>query len=59
MPMPLAKGIKTKGLKYKLDYEDLEFGIREGTLNTPISNEIKIEFASGDLLLFKKHFHLN
>jgi thiamine pyrophosphokinase len=59
MPMPLAKGIKTKGLKYKLDNEDLEFGIREGTLNISDCKEIKIEFTSGDLLLFKRHFNRN
>ncbi|MFA5404140.1 MAG: thiamine diphosphokinase [Ignavibacteria bacterium] len=57
MPMPLAKGITTRGLKYELENEDLEFGIREGTLNISDDKEIKIEFTSGDLLLFKKHFH--
>lgn len=57
MPLPLAKGINTKGLKYKLENEDLEFGIREGTLNISESREISIEFISGDLLLFRPHFH--
>jgi thiamine pyrophosphokinase len=57
MPMPIAKGITTSGLKYKLDNEDLELGIREGTLNISESNCINIEFTSGDLLLFKRHFH--
>lgn len=56
MPMPVAKGITTKGLKYKLSDEDLEFGIREGTLNTADGNSISIEFKEGDLLLFKRHF---
>jgi|WetSurMetagenome_2_1015567.scaffolds.fasta_scaffold98206_2 thiamine pyrophosphokinase len=59
MPMPIAKCITTKGLKYKLENEDLEFGIREGSLNVSESSNITIEFASGDLLLFKRHFHKN
>ncbi len=59
MPMPFAKGIKTKGLRYKLDNEDLEFGVREGTLNKSKNGEIEIEFESGDLLLFKRHFQPN
>jgi thiamine pyrophosphokinase len=57
MPIPSAKGITTKGLKYKLENEELELGIREGTLNKSEGNEIEIEFVSGDLLLFKRHFH--
>lgn len=57
MPMPLAKGVKTHGLKYKLNSEDLEFGTREGTLNISDGKIITIEFDSGDLLLFKRHFH--
>lgn len=59
MPLPIAKGITTKGLKYQLENEDLELGIREGTLNISDSNYISIEFSSGDLLLFKRHFHKN
>jgi thiamine pyrophosphokinase len=59
MPIPIAKGITTKGLKYKLDNEDLEIGIREGTLNISESRSVSIEFVSGDLLLFKRHFHKN
>jgi thiamine pyrophosphokinase len=59
MPFPIAKGITTKGLKYKLENEDLELGIREGTLNVSESKNIVIEFTSGDLLLFKRHFHKN
>jgi thiamine pyrophosphokinase len=57
MPVPIAKGIITTGLKYKLNNEDLELGIREGTLNISDSKKIKITFTSGDLLLFKRHFH--
>ena len=56
MAMPYAKGIITNGLKYPLNNEDLEFGVREGTLNESISDKITIQFSEGDLLLFKKHF---
>lgn len=57
MPVPYAGGITTKGLKYRLDNEDLEIGIREGTLNLSEKKNISIEFKSGDLLLFKRHFN--
>lgn len=57
MPVPLARGITTKGLKYALKNEDLEIGVREGTLNISSENKIEIDFESGDLLLFKRHFH--
>jgi thiamine pyrophosphokinase len=57
MPMPYAGGITTKGLKYKLDNEALELGLREGTLNISNGKNISIEFTSGDLLLFKRHFY--
>jgi thiamine pyrophosphokinase len=56
MPLPFARGIKTEGLEYALNNEDLEFGIREGTLNISNSNKVKIIFCEGNLLLFKKHF---
>jgi thiamine pyrophosphokinase len=57
MPMPFAGGITTSGLKYQLSNEDLELGIREGTLNISKRNSISIEFEKGDLLLFKRHFY--
>jgi len=56
LPFPLAEKVKTTGLKYKLNYEDLELGVREGTLNVSSAKKVSIEFNSGDLLLFKKHF---
>jgi thiamine pyrophosphokinase len=56
IPMPFAKGIKTKGLEYALNNEDLEFGVREGALNKSNSDKIHISFKEGDLLIFRKHF---
>jgi len=52
MAMPTVKGITTKGLKYALKNESLEFGIREGTLNKTSAKSINISFKSGHLLLF-------
>jgi len=49
-------GIKTHGLKYPLNDESLEFGVREGTLNSSTSKNVQIEIGKGVLLLFKKHF---
>lgn len=56
LPFPYAKGITTKGLQYPLNNEDLTLGIREGTLNYSISDNISISFIEGDLLLIRKHF---
>lgn len=56
IPFPAAKGIKTMGLKFPLYNEDLELGVREGTLNSSDEDIVSISFRQGDLLLFKKHF---
>jgi thiamine pyrophosphokinase len=54
--MPKAVKVNSKGLKYILKNTDLEFGIKEGALNESKASEVSIEFKSGCLLLFKKHF---
>ena len=54
--LPKASGIKTKGLKYKLNLETLEFGKREGALNNSTSKSIKVEYKTGSLFIIKKHF---
>jgi thiamine pyrophosphokinase len=54
--MPKAEGIETHGLKYELNKEKLEFGIREGALNLAVENVVKIKFRKGHLLVFKEHF---
>ncbi|MEZ4691668.1 MAG: hypothetical protein R3A12_16525 [Ignavibacteria bacterium] len=54
--LPKASKINSKGLKYRLKDTDLEFGVREGALNESTSSKVSIEFKSGYLLLFKKHF---
>ncbi|OQY76553.1 MAG: thiamine diphosphokinase [Ignavibacteriales bacterium UTCHB1] len=55
---PVARGVTTSGLEFPLNNEDLEFGIKEGTLNRATSRKIAINFTSGDLLIFKEH-HLS
>jgi len=54
--IPFANGIKTKGLEFRLNNENLKFGVREGSLNKSTSENITIDFKSGNLLLFIKHF---
>ncbi|MBM4157614.1 MAG: thiamine diphosphokinase [Ignavibacteria bacterium] len=56
IPFPRAAGITTKGLKYILNNETLELGIREGALNKSVNNKIVIRFREGDLIIIKKHF---
>lgn len=56
LAVPKATNITTTGLEYSLKNENLEFGVREGTLNKAVSGKITIRYRSGHLLLFKKHF---
>jgi len=51
--LPKAKGITTKGLKYPLNNETLEFGIMQGALNLAIYKTVSVEFKLGNLLLIK------
>lgn len=48
-------GITTHGLKYPLDDESIENGIRDGSSNTVTESPIQITHKSGDLLLFIAH----
>ena len=56
MGMPKAENIKTKGLKWNLKNDSLEFGKLQSALNKSISDIVKIKVGKGDLLVFKKHF---
>lgn len=47
-----VSGITTSGLKYPLDGESLENGVRDGSSNEVISNPVEIRYRQGDLLLF-------
>lgn len=48
-------GITTKGLKYPLDNEYLQNGIRDGSSNKVIENPVQITHEEGDLLMFVKY----
>lgn len=48
-------GITTKGLKYPLNDEKLENGVRDGSSNEVIENPVQITHKKGDLLMFVKH----
>lgn len=50
-----VENITTKGLKYALNHEFLENGVRDGSSNETISPEVEIHFESGDLLLIVNH----
>lgn len=47
-------GIRTKGLKYPLNHEILENGMRDGSSNESNSSEIFISHESGNLLLMQQ-----
>ncbi len=47
-----VSGISTKGLKFPLQDEKLENGVRDGSSNKVIENPVKVTYKSGDLLLF-------
>lgn len=46
-----VRGIKTEGLLYSLQGDDLENGVRDGSSNEAISDTISIEYRTGALLL--------
>lgn len=48
--------VTTEGLKYNLKNETLQFGVREGALNSTSSTNINLNVTKGTLLIFKKHF---
>ena len=50
-----VEGIQTEGLKYPLDGEALENGIRDGSSNRVTSSPVSIKYRSGDLLIFIGH----
>ncbi len=50
-----VSGIRTSGLAWPLNNEDLKVGKRDGTSNRTVKEEIEISFESGKLLLCKVH----
>ena len=53
IPLSRCEGIVTRGLRYALEGEALELGIREGTSNVVDASPVSIKVKKGHLLLFK------
>ena len=51
VPLGRVEGLTTRGLKYPLHCEDLEFGKREGTSNQVMEGTFSVSLTSGVLLL--------
>jgi thiamine pyrophosphokinase len=57
LPLNRCEGVSTHGLKYPLEGENLELGVREGTSNVVVSSPVSIKVKKGHLLLFKLFGH--
>jgi len=53
IPLSRCEGITTQGLKYALDDQALELGVREGTSNVVVNTPVTIKVQKGHLLLYK------
>jgi len=53
IPLSRCEGIVTEGLRYALEDEALELGVREGTSNVVVNSPVSIKVKKGHLLLFK------
>ncbi len=53
IPLSRCEGIFTQGLRYALEGEALELGVREGTSNIVDNSPVSIKVKKGHLLLFK------
>jgi thiamine pyrophosphokinase len=53
IPLSRCEGIVTQGLRYALEGEALELGVREGTSNVVDNSPVSIKVKKGHLLLFK------
>jgi len=58
LPMGKCSGITTEGLKFPLNNETLELGVREGSSNEAVKKIISITLKTGSLLLFIIHSHI-
>jgi len=52
IPVSHCDGIVTKGLRWNLNFESLELGIRDGTSNVTLETPVHISVAKGNLVLF-------
>jgi thiamine pyrophosphokinase len=53
IPLNRCEGVTTSGLRYGLEGETLELGVREGTSNVVLASPVTIKVKKGHLLLFK------
>ncbi len=53
IPLNRCEGVFTTGLRYPLEGEILELGVREGTGNVVVASPVSIKVKKGHLLLFK------
>jgi thiamine pyrophosphokinase len=53
IPLNKCEGISTSGLRYALDDESLELGVREGTSNVVVSSPVTVKVKKGHLALFR------
>ncbi len=53
VPLSHCDGIVTKGLRWNLNFESLELGVREATSNIVDETPIHIRVAKGNLILFQ------
>ena len=51
-PFPKATNITSHGLEFELIHTNLELGVRVGTRNRAIKDQVRIEFSEGNLLVF-------
>jgi len=52
LPLSRCSGIVTRGLKWNLNNEPLQLGIRESTSNSVVSSQVTIKVRSGYLIAF-------
>jgi thiamine pyrophosphokinase len=52
IPLSHCDGIVTKGLRWNLNFEALELGVRDGTSNVVLESPLHISVAKGNLILF-------
>ena len=53
IPLCRCEGIVTSGLRYALNGESLELGVREGTSNVVTESLVSVKVKKGHLLLFR------
>lgn len=55
IPIERCNGVTTKNLKYTLNNESLEIGVRDGISNEALSEQVSISVECGTLLLYRFH----